>query len=383
MTTVMRFFSCVILCVGSVAWAQGASTKPLPPAHDAKQVLLLDMTSGVTLFEQNADELVPPSSMSKMMTVYTVFQQLKNKTLSLDDRFTVSRKAWKMGGSRMFLKYNSSVSVRDLIRGVIVQSGNDAAVTLAEGVAGSEDAFVSMMQDSARKIGITKGRVVNATGWPDLNHLLTARELGRVAERTIRDFPEYYAYYSERDMTYNGIRQINRNPLLYHPIGCDGLKTGNTDAGGYGLTASARQGHRRLLLVINGCASKKKRAQTAKTLMTWGFRAFQTPLFFTKGSDVGEIDVWLGEKTALTLIAKSDIVMTVGSGQVSNLKAEIVYQGPVEAPIKRGDEVAQLVITNSATGAVKEFPLAAKGDVHQIGIMGRIVAAVRYLLFGS
>lgn len=361
-----------------VSWAS-APTIPV----SAKQALLIDLTTGTVLLEDNADTLAPPSSMSKMMTVYMVFDAVKRGQLSFEDTFCISTKAWKMGGSRMFLKHNSQVSVRELVRGVIVLSGNDAAVALAEGIAGSEEAFVEMMNLKAKELGVEKGKFVNATGWPHKDHLLTAREIAIIAARTMSDFPEFYHFYSETEMTHNNIRQPNRNPVLYANLGGDGLKTGHTDTGGYGVAASALQDGRRLLLVINGCKNDRHRASEAKRLLSWGFNAFATPVYFEAGDTVEVADVWLGQKTSMPLYTKEKIAVTLPKSQLSQIEAEVVYKTPLEAPFAADQHVADVILKNPTTNEQKVFPLYTKESVEKIGALGRISAAFKYLVFGS
>ena len=248
----------------------------------SKQAILIDMTTDTVLFSKNADELMTPSSMSKIMTIYKLFGRLKDGGLSLTDTFSVSEKAWRKKGSKMFVSLKSRVKIEDLIRGIIVQSGNDATIVVAEGLSGTERTFAEELNSSAKKLGMTNSNFTNASGWPDPGHETTARDLAILAAATIRDFPEYYHYYAETTFTYNGIKQGNRNPAIYQNIGADGLKTGHTEAGGYGLTASAIRKDRRLILVINGLASKKIRAIETERLFDWGFREFSNYSLFKK-----------------------------------------------------------------------------------------------------
>jgi D-alanyl-D-alanine carboxypeptidase (penicillin-binding protein 5/6) len=349
---------------------------------DAKQALLMDLTTGDVLYTLQADKLVPPSSMSKIMTIYMVFNEIKQGRLSFDDTFTVSKKAWKSGGSRMFVNVDSQVKVLDLVRGVIVQSGNDAAVTLAEGIGGSEEAFVELMNQKAQAIGAKDARFINATGWPHPDHLMTLHDLATIAIRTMIDFPEYYYLYGETDFTYNKIRQPNRNPLLTENIGCDGLKTGHTDIGGHGLVASAVQNGRRLLMVINGSKTMKTRAQDAKRLLTWGFRYFTSAVLFKPGETVEVADVWLGDKPKVALYTKQPIAVTVPRTKIDEVKAEVVYKTPLAAPIQKGDAVAKVILT-LPDQRQKEYPLYAAEDVGKAGFFKRIKTAFNYLVLGG
>ena len=349
---------------------------------DAKQALLIDLLTGKILYDKNANELVPPSSMSKIMTVYIVMREIKKGNLTLDDTFQVSKKAWKTGGSRTFLKLKSNVSVRDLLYGVIVQSGNDAATALAEGVAGSEEEFVEIMNKTAKEIGANTANFTNATGWPDKEHMMTMRDLAVVATRTMTEFPEMYAMYAEKEFTHNKIRQPNRNSLLYDNVGCDGLKTGHTDSGGYGVVASTVQKGRRLLLVVNGCKTRARRAQVSRKLVNWGYRYFASTLLYTAGQTVEIGDVWLGKKSKIPLISESDIAITVPRHQSKDVKVEVVYRTPLEAPIKVGDKVAK-VLVHMPDKSVMEHNLLAGEAVEKAGFFSRIGATFNYLVFGS
>ncbi len=358
-----------------------ASTINIP----AKQALLIDLTSNTILFSKNADTPLPPSSMAKIMTAYMAFNELKNRTLTMEDKFVVSKRAWAKGaeGSRTFLNVGSKVQVIDLLRGLIVQSGNDAAVALAEGIAGSEEAFVELMQQKAKELGAYTAYFTNSTGLPDGDPLMSAYDIAKIAERTIKDFPEYYPFYSEISFEYNGITQRNRNPLLYSCSGCDGLKTGQTDAGGFGLVASVKKEGRRLLLVINGCKSTKERAIDSKRLMSWGFRYYTTETLFKAHSDIVEYaDVWMGKQNKIPLLALTDVMITAPRSKLKNVKVELVYNAPLSAPIKKGDIVAKLMVYVPGKEAA-EYPLVVSRDVEKANIFLRIFLAVKYLIFGS
>lgn len=347
----------------------------------SKQAYLIDLTTGTVLFDKNADEPVPPSSMSKLMTAYMVFKELKAGRLMMTDRFLVSKKAWKRGGSSMFLNVNTRATVSDLLRGLIVQSGNDAAITLAEGLVGDEAAFAEQMTRTARDMGAVHTVFKNATGWPDEGHISTMKDLVLIARRSIEDFPEYYSLYGETEFTYNKIRQMNRNPLLYANIGSDGLKTGHTDIGGHGVVASALQGGRRLVLAINGAKTKAHRAEDAKTLMAWGFTYFASPKLFNAYNALEEADVWLGKETSVPMIIDEDIYITIPRHQLKDVSAEVVYNNPIQAPIKAGQPIGKLVITIPGQDAIEKV-LTAGRDVERAGFFARIKAAFSYLLYG-
>jgi D-alanyl-D-alanine carboxypeptidase (penicillin-binding protein 5/6) len=347
---------------------------------NSKQAILIDTTTGTVLFEKNPDEKVAPSSMSKMMTVYLAFEQLKSGALSPDKTFMVSEKAWRKDGSKMFLPVGASVKVMDLLRGVVVQSGNDAAIALAEGIGGTEEDFAALMTQKAHEIGAVNSVFKNASGWPDPEHLTTVRDLAMIAHRTIHDFPEYYALYKEIEFTYNNIRQMNRNPLLYNNLGADGLKTGHTDAGGYGLTASTVQEGRRLIMVINGAESMKTRAEDSKALITWGYSFFASPCLYKMGEVVDHADVWLGQQEKIPLKVAKDIYVTLPRQDLKNLKAEIHYKNPLPAPIREGQEVGKVVVTGISSGL--EVPLIAGASIEKAGIFSRIGAVFHYLFWG-
>jgi D-alanyl-D-alanine carboxypeptidase (penicillin-binding protein 5/6) len=347
----------------------------------AREAILIDATTGVVLMEKDADQPMPPASMSKIMTVYMVFDRLKKGRLSLDDQLLVSEKAWRKGGSKMFVEVGDQVRVEDLLRGVIVQSGNDACIVLAEGLSGTEEAFAEEMTEKALEIGLTASTFRNATGWPDPEHRMTARDLAILARRTINDFPDYYHYYGEREFTYNEIRQGNRNPLLYKTLGADGLKTGHIDEAGYGLTASAVRNGRRLILVVGGLESVRARSEESERLIQWGFREFNNYALFDAGEIVDEAPVWLGTAARVPLVAKNDIVLTMTREARKGMKVTVNYASPVPAPIQEGDEVAKLVVTPS-TGEPITFPLYAGASADLLGPIGRLVASVQFFIFG-
>jgi D-alanyl-D-alanine carboxypeptidase (penicillin-binding protein 5/6) len=332
--------------------------------------------------EKDADLAMPPASMSKIMTVYMVFDRLKEGRLSLDDQLLVSERAWRKGGSKMFVEVGAQVRVEDLLRGVIVQSGNDACIVLAEGLSGSEEAFAEEMTGKALEIGLTGSTFRNATGWPDPEHRMTARDLAILARRTINEFPDYYHYYGEREFTYNEIRQGNRNPLLYKTLGADGLKTGHTKEAGYGLTGSAVRNGRRLILVVNGLESVRARSEESERLIQWGFREFNNYALFEAGETVDEAPVWLGTAARMPLVAKDAIVLTLTRKARKGMKVTVNYQSPIPAPIAEGQEVATLTVTPSE-GEAQHYPLYAGADVEQKGPFGRLVAAVEFLVFGA
>lgn len=361
--------------IAPTVWASTIETK-------AREAILLDFETGAVLFEKNADERMPPASMSKIMTIFLAFERIKDGRLSLDDTIPISEKAWRKGGSKMFVEINSQVKVADILRGIIIQSGNDAAIALAEALAGSEEAFAAEMTTRAHEIGMTGSSFRNATGWPDPEHRMTARDLATLATEIIRRFPDLYPIYSETSFTYNGIKQGNRNPLLYRSIGADGLKTGHTENAGYGLTASAVQDGRRLVLVVNGLTSVRERGREAETLMNWGFREFENYTLLKAGEVVDEADVWLGDLARVPLVAAEDIRLTMRQAARRKMDVTVEYVKPIPAPIAAGQHIATLRISAPDQEDVT-MPLVAGTDVEKLGMFGRLIAAVSYLVFGA
>jgi D-alanyl-D-alanine carboxypeptidase (penicillin-binding protein 5/6) len=362
-----------------------------PPAQAietiADQAYLIEMTTGQVLYEKNSDRPVPPASMSKMMTAYMIFERLRDGSLTLEDTFSVSENAWrkggaKSGGSTMFLEPGKRAKVEDLLRGIIVQSGNDACIVVAESLASSEEAFAEEMTARAREMGLKDTAFKNSTGWPDPGHLSTARDLAMLAQHTIKDFPEYYHYYGEKEFTYNTIRQINRNPLLYKDIDVDGLKTGHTEASGYGLTASAVKGDRRLILVVNGLATKKDRSREPERLLNWGFRDFNNYRLFTAGEEVTEADVWLGKEAKVPLIIEAEMLLTLARKARRKMKVTVSFENPIPAPIAKGDPVARLVLTVPGREPL-EVPLLAGAAVERLGLFGRLGTALKAIIWGE
>jgi D-alanyl-D-alanine carboxypeptidase (penicillin-binding protein 5/6) len=348
----------------------------------AKQAYLIDVATGSVILEKDSERPVAPASMSKLMTIYMVFELLKDGRLSLEDKFLVSKKAWRKGGSKMFVKVNSRVKVADLLRGIIVQSGNDACIVFAEGLAGSEEAFADQMTKRARELGLMNSTFRNSSGWPDPEHLMSARDIAHLSMRMIRDFPDYYAIFSERNFTYNKIKQGNRNPLLYRDSGADGLKTGHTEASGYGLAASAMRNGRRVVLVVNGLPSVRARSSESLRLIDWAFRAFDNYSLFEKGETVDKADVWLGTEAQVPLIVERDVKITLQRRFRRKMTAKIVFTGPIPAPIAKGATVARLVVSAPEFKTLS-IPLHAGIEVGQRGMFGRLGAALRYMIWGS
>lgn len=348
----------------------------------AKQAILMDANTGKILFEKDAYTPMYPSSMTKIMTVYIVFYKLKQGLLQLDDAFMVSKKAWRKGGSRMFLNVDTQATVEDLLRGMIVQSGNDASIVIAEGLSGDEDTFAAEMTKLARELGAKNTTFVNASGWPDPKHVTTPYDLAILSDQLIKNFPDYYkTYFAETDYTYNNIHQMNRNPLLYRKIGADGLKTGQTVAGGFGLVASAVQKGMRLILVVNGLKTKGERARESESLMLWGFRQFLSPQIYSAGEEVVRAHLWLGNEPDVGLVADKDLCVTVPRVQAKDLKVEVHFNEPLAAPVHNGDVVGKVVVT-CPDGETKEVALKVARSVGKAGFFNRISAALYYLFWG-
>ena len=348
---------------------------------NAQQAFLVDFGTNTVLYEKAADDLMAPASMSKIMTVYMVFENLSSGELSLDDTMPISEKAWRMGGSKMFVEVGNAARLEDLLRGIIVQSGNDACIVVAESLAGTEGAFADQMTIRARQLGLTHSTFRNATGWPDPEHQMTARELGQLAGILIEKFPDYYRYFAEKNFTYNGIKQGNRNPLLYKDIGADGLKTGYTEASGYGLTTSVERNGRRLILVVNGLESVLERGQEAERLIAWGYRTFNNYTLFRAGETVDEASVWLGESALVPLVLDEDLIVTLPRAVRSNMKVSVIYNGPIPAPLKKGVPIATLRIKAPGVETI-ERSLSAAHAVERLDFIGRVGSAIGYLLWG-
>jgi D-alanyl-D-alanine carboxypeptidase (penicillin-binding protein 5/6) len=364
----------VLLLAGAAAQAQPA------PQLAGKSWLLADLTSGQVLAEEKADERFAPASLTKLMSAYVVFGALRDRKLSSTDRVEVSERAWRAPGARMFIEPKKPVNVDELIRGMIVQSGNDACIALAERIAGSEEAFAGMMNREAERLGMKNTRYMNASGLPDPQHYSTARDLYLLATALIRDFPEQYAqHYSQREYRYNGITQVNRNRLLWLDNTVDGIKTGFTEAAGYCLVASSKRGPRRLLSVLLGSTSETMRAQESQKLLNWGFQFFDAVRLYAGNAPVKEIEVWKGARATLKAGFRGDLVVTVPKGQGEKLKAELLSQSPLVAPVAAGARVGNLRVTLDGK-PLGEYPVVALEAVPAAGIFGRAWDTLRLWL---
>jgi D-alanyl-D-alanine carboxypeptidase (penicillin-binding protein 5/6) len=340
----------------------------------APYAVLMDADSHTVLFEKAADDLTSPASTVKIMTAELVFREIKEGRINLDTKFTVSEHAWRTGGasgggSSMFALVNSQVRVEDLIRGLVVQSGNDSAIVFAEALAGSESAFGDMMTKRARELGLEKSNFRNPWGRYDPNQKVTAREMVFLADHVIRTYPDLYKYFGEKEFTWNKIKQQNRNPLLFMELGADGLKTGFIEDSGYGLVGSAVQNGQRLIVVVNGCKTGKERAEEARKLLQWGFRAFEAKQIFAAGEPVGNAKVYGGERGDVPLLASGPVKILLPRGSGEKLSGRIVYEGPLMAPIAEGAQVARLKIMRGQTLAL-DLPLTT-GDSVAVGSLPR------------
>lgn len=353
----------------------------------ARNAILMDYDTGEYLFEKNIAESVPPASMSKLMTVYILMSKIKDGSIKLDDTFSVSENAWRKGGaatggSTMFLSIGDNVSVENLIKGIVIQSGNDACIVVAENVAGSEDDFVILMNKTAKKLGLKNSHFENATGLPHPDHRMSMEDLAILARHIIKEFPELYHYFSQKEFVYNNIKQGNRNPLLYTMKGADGLKTGHTEEAGFCLAASATKGERRLIEVMSGMSSNRERSEEAERLMSWGFREFNNFKILTKGQTVATAKVWYGKEGSVNLTVADDVLKTVHMSQQDNVKATAEFDEPVKAPIKAGQEIGTIKIEIEGQSPLN-VPLIAANDVSETGMLGKFWANVKYFIFGA
>jgi len=353
-----------------------------PIDTQAKHAFIIEADTGAVLLDKNGDERMPPASMSKVMTAYLVFDYLKQGRAKLDDELPVSEKAWRTQGSKMFVPLGGRIKIEDLIRGMVVQSGNDAWVVLAEGLAGSEEAFVDQMNEKAKQIGLTNSHFADVNGLPNPDHYMSAHDLAILALRTIKDFPDYYKYYSEKEFKFNNINQGNRNPLLYKDLGADGLKTGHTEEAGYSLLASAVRGDRRVILVLGGLPTMKARAQESERLIEWAFREYNNYKLFSAGDTVDDADVWLGAEAKVPLTVDKDLIVTIPRKSRKEMKVTVTYDRPVPAPIKKGDEIGKITIT-APDVSPSERPLYAGADVDRMGMFGRVAMAAAGWIWGN
>lgn len=374
-----------LLAVIAFALASAPVTAAAPPySSEAAIAYMQDLSSGAVLYSKGADTRMPPASMAKMMTTHVAFRLIQKGELKLDQKFVVRPETWKKwhgpaAGSTMFLSPGEEVSVENLLHGIVTLSGNDACVVLAEGIAGTEQAFVAAMNEEAKRLGLSNSHFGNSNGWPDEGvTFVTARDLAKLAAATVEETPDLYRkFYGTREFTWGktmggaAITQGNRNPLLGRIPGADGLKTGHTAEAGFGFTGSAEQNGRRLVMVVAGLGSFNQRIEESVRFMDWGFKAWKAQPLFRKGQEVDKAPVQLGSDREISLVAPKDLAVTLPRTASSNMTVKLVYEGPIKAPIKKGQQIAQLVVSTPDT-APQVMPLVAAQDVEEAGIFGRL-----------
>ncbi len=349
---------------------------------EATHAIVVEVETGTVLLDKAADQPFPPASLNKLMTAYVVFDMLKKGAAKLTDLLPVSEEAWRLGGSKMFVPLGGKVSIDDLVHGMIIQSGNDACLVLAEGLAGSEQAFVDLMNKTAKQIGLKHSHFANVTGLPDPDGWVTARDLATLAMRTIKDFPEFYKIYGEKEFTFNNIKQGNRNPLLYENDGADGLKTGHTKESGFSVTGSVKRGDRRIVIVLGGLPSMRARAQESERLVDWAFRDFNDYRLFSVGETVEDAPVWLGAAARVPLTLADNLVVTLSRQARTAMKVTADYTSPIPAPIAKGETLGKLVVTAPGMAPI-ETPLIAAANVPRMNAIGRIATLAGYLVWGG
>ncbi len=375
---VQRSLVLILLAVAPTVWA--AQILPSPPQLAAKSYMLMDAASGEVLVEHNGDERLPPASLTKLMTAYIATLEIQKGQISDNDMVTVSEKAWRTGGSRMFIQVNTQVSVDDLLHGIIIQSGNDASVAMAEHIAGSEEAFADLMNATAQRLGMTNSHFMNATGLPDPEHYSSANDMAKLARAIIYEDPAHYAIYAQKEFLWNNIKQPNRNLLLWRDKTVDGLKTGHTEEAGYCLVASAVRDNMRLISVVFGTDSEQARAAETQKLLTYGFRFFETRTFYQKGAELAEAQVWKGQQSKLKAGLAQDLTMTLPRGQVEKLQAVMSFNGTLTAPIQQGDVVGKVEVKLDDK-VVRSTDLVALETVEEGGLFRRFWDSIRLFFY--
>ena len=363
-------------------WMKKSISQLLDIKSPAKQVIIYDHEADEVLFEKNADQIMKPASMAKVMTAYIIFDKLKDQSLQMSDTFLVSNRAWRMGGSRSFLELNTNVSIKDLLLGLIVQSGNDAAVVLAEGVSGEEEAFAREMNRYAKILGMNNTYFTNATGWPHPDLKTTSRDLIILTRNIINNFPKLYELFNEKIFTYNNIKQSNRNPLLYSMNGADGLKTGHTNESGYGLIGSVKKNNRRVSIVINGLNSKKKRTFESKRLFNIVFRETTLLSLFNDKKSLAKANVWLGKQPQVNLVAEKAFKKIISPLELNKTKIKIQWQDPISAPIAKGDKVGNIYIDIPGKELIKQNIVSSQ-SIDTMSTFMKAKSILMYLLYGE
>lgn len=376
----MRVVLFALVTLISTSLFAAPSIIPKPPAIAAKSYILIDASSGEVLVEKNADQQLPPASLTKLMSSYIVNNELAYQNIREDERVRVSVKAWKTGGSKMFIREGTYVQVIDLLKGLIIQSGNDATIALAEHISGTEEAFVDVMNQYAEQIGMANTLYKNSTGLPAKGHVSTARDLSRLAQQLINDHSERYSLYSEKEFTYNNIKQSNRNLLLFWDPKVDGLKTGHTEEAGYCLVSSAVQNDMRLIAVVMGAKSERARARESQKLLTYGFRYFETHRLFEDGQQMQTSDVWLGQKNTFELGVQDGVYITIPRGQKGNLDVQYSIDEIIKAPVKKGLEYGRIKVELEGRTLVDK-PMVSMEDVEEAGLLARLWDHIRLFFF--
>lgn len=372
---IIPVFLCLVFGLSNISYAADSSI-PEPPKLEATQYLLIDFLSGTELAAKDPDKRIEPASITKLMTAYILYQELKKGNISVEDRVIVSQKAWKMEGSRMFLEAGKKVPLERMISGLIIQSGNDAAIALAEHIAGSEENFVRKMNEEAERLGMTNTNFVNVTGWPNARHYMSARDIAKLTRAVITEYPEHYKRYKKKEYSYNGIKQYNRNKLLWHDKTVDGVKTGHTESAGYCLLASAQRGSMRLISVVLGADSDKTRTNYSQQLLEYGFRFFETHKLYDANSVLTEARVWKGTQSKVPTGILEDFYVTIPKGHYSQLKGLMEINKSIDAPIKRGDVIGMAVIKD-IDRIVLQKPLVAMDSIDAGGTWTNISDSVK------
>lgn len=384
---------CAVLVLGAVALAdhaQAQSKKKTPEGFQTKaqNAILMDPGADLVLFEKEADAQIVPASMSKLMTLAVVFRELKAGRIKLDDSFVVSEYAWRTGGApsgtaAMFAPLGDPILISDLLQGVAVQSANDGSIILAEGIAGTEEAFVKMMNDYAKEIGLTQSHFANSNGLPAEGHVMSVRDLAVLSKHLVETYPEYYPYFAQKEFRYRDRFTFrNRNPLVWADIGVDGLKTGFLKESGYGLVSSAKRGDQRLILVVTGLQNKNERESESRRMLEWGFKSFKPFRLFDEGQKVSDALVWGGEKHYVPLVGDGEIDLLLPTSATGAVSAEIIYNGPIKAPIRKGDQIATLRVSAAESSATNEIPLYAGENIASSNFAMRGIDSLLVLAFG-
>ena len=371
----MKFYIFLIFIIFKISDAFAIDTK-------AEQAIVIDNSTNEIIFEKNSDERMSPASMTKIMTIYIVFDRLINTNLTLDDTCRISPKAYKMKGSRTFIEIDTNVSIHDLIKGVIIQSGNDASVAIAECLSGTEKDFSKLMNVYAKDLGLINSNFTNSSGWPEDNHYSTVKDIAILSFHLIKNFPDLYVFFKEKEFTYNNIKQPNRNKLLDNVFGVDGLKTGYVKKSGFGISASSIRDDRRITVVIHGTNSSRSRLNESANLINWAYEQTIQKKILNKNQVIKNVDVWLGNKPNINLIIENDVFSTLSYDQLKTIKSTLHYEKPISAPFNKGDKLGEIVISIDGKPDIT-VPLLAETKVNPVNPFFRLIAAIKYIIFGN